>query len=237
MNETESASLTQTQPTSSYIHYLPPIFQESEFLDGFLLAFEKILSQAAPDERPALETVIAHSDKYLRPLPSGEERHQAPVEFLPWLAGWVALSLREDWPEKTQRQFIREVVPLYRKRGTKAGMTRMLEIYLGDGVPITIYDRQISSNETVPSDDALAFAPPPYFFQVRIEVGTQDTDEIRRIQQIAQAIIEQEKPAHTFYGLQIMIPTMRLLSEDLAEELNQNPLILGENTLLGTKQA
>ncbi len=234
----EQEALTQSQPTSSYLQYLPPIFQESDFLDGFLLAFEKILSQAAPsDARPALETVIAQSDKYFRPLPSGEAQHQTPADFLPWLAGWVALSLREDWPEQTQRRFIREVVPLYRKRGTKAGMKRMLEIYLGDGVPINIYDRQADPNEAVPTPDALSFAPPPYFFQVRIEVGTQDTNEIRRIQQIAQAIIEQEKPAHTYYGLQIMIPTMRLLSEELAAKLEQNPLILGENTLLGTKQA
>ena len=226
----ENASLTQAQPNSSYIHYLPPIFQESAFLDGYLLAFEKILSQAAAtDARPALETVIAQSDKYFRPLPSGENQQQTPSEFLPWLAGWVALSLREDWPEETQRRFIREVVPLYRQRGTKTGLTRMLQIYLGDNVPIIIYDRR--------SETELAFDPPAYFFQVQIEVSTQDTDEIRQIQQIAQAIIEQEKPAHTFYGLQILIPTMRLLSESLAEELEQNPLILGENTLLGTQQA
>ena len=78
--------------------------------------------------------------------------------------------------------------------------------------------------------------PPAYFFQVAIKVNTQETDEIRRIQQITQAIIEQEKPAHTFYGLQILVPTMRLLSEELAAKLNQKQLILGQNTLLGTQQ-
>lgn len=221
-----------TELTSNYIDYLPPIFQDSEFLTGFLLAFEKILSQATPDDkRPALETVIASSYRYLRPLPSGEDQLQAPADFLPWLAGWVALTLREDWPEETQRQFIREVVPLYRQRGTKAGMARLLQIYLGTGEEsVTIYDHPDDFN----FDSKIV--PPPYFFQIEIKVNTQETDEIRRIQQIAQAIIEQEKPAHTFYGLQLLVPTMRLLSEDLAAELKQNPLILGQNTLLGTQQ-
>ena len=227
-----------TEPISSYIHYLPPIFQESQFLDGFLLAFEKILTQAAPEDGfQALETKIGQTDTYLRPIPADEAEQQAPAEFLPWLAGWVALTLRDDWPEETQRRFIREIVPLYRMRGTKAGMKRMLEIYLGDSVPIAIYDRKIKTGDVAKGKVGFAYEPPAYFFQVRIDVTTQDTATIRQIQQIAQAIIEQEKPAHTFYGLQIRIPTMRLLSEDLAEELKQNPLILGDNTLLGTQQA
>jgi len=218
-----------TELTSQYIQYLPPIFQESEFLDDFLLAFERIFTQAGPEDTwLALETKIAQSDMYIRPLPSNDAPWQTPPNFLTWLAGWVSLSLRDDWPEETQRRFIREIVPLYRLRGTKVGMERLLKIYLGDNVPVKIYDRQ--------SDEELAFAPPPHFFQVRIDVNTQDTSIIRQIQQIAQAIIEQEKPAHTFYGMQIRVPTMRLLSEALAEAEEQEVLILGENTLLGTQQ-
>ena len=225
-------NLTPIEPVSSYIHYLPPIFQDSPYLDGFLLALEKMLSQAGPDDsRPALETMIAQSHRYLSPMPSGEDQLQAPADFLPWLAGWVALTLREDWPEQTQRQFIREVVPLYRQRGTKDGLSRLLQIYLGaDEESVHIYEH--------PDDFKFepGIVPPPYFFQVEIKVSTQETGQIRRTQQIAQAIIEQEKPAHTFYGLQILVPTMRLLSENLAAKLKQQRLILGQNTLLGTQQ-
>ncbi|MCP5013266.1 MAG: phage tail protein I [Aestuariibacter sp.] len=228
-----------TEPISSYMHYLPPIFQESEVLNGFLLAFERILTQATSgDAKLALETQIAQTETYLRPLPTDLTEQQAPAEFLPWLAGWVALTLRDDWPEDTQRRFIREIVPLYQMRGTKAGLKRMLEIYLGDNVPVTIYDRNITYTPKI--TNTLTFAPPPHFFQVQISVTTQDTDIIRKIQQITQAIIEQEKPAHTFYGLQIAIPTMRLVSESLINEALERgevlaPLILGENTLLGTQ--
>lgn len=218
-----------TELNSQYIRYLPPIFQESEFLDSFLLAFEKIFTQAATNDTwLALETKIAQSDTYIRPQATNDVPRQTPANFLAWLAGWVALSLRDDWPEETQRRFIREIVPLYRLRGTKKGLERMLKIYLGDNVPIQIYDRNV--------ENEFAFDPPPHFFQVRIDVNTQDTTSIRQIQQIAQAIIEQEKPAHTFYGMQIRMPTMRLLSEGLAKELGQDRLVLGKNTLLGTQQ-
>ena len=217
-----------TEPRSNYTHYLPPLFQESAVLDGFLLAFERILSQSATgDSWEALETVIAHSGAYLRPLPSGANQRQTPDDFLPWLAGWVALTLRQDLPTQIQRQFISKIVPLYRQRGTKAGLTQMLAIFLGNSVGVTILDH--------PSE--LGFTPPAYFFQVQLGVTSQDTNEIRRIQQIAQAIIEQEKPAHTFYGLNIKVPTMRLLSNQLADQLKikRSPLTLGQNTLLGSK--
>jgi hypothetical protein len=69
---------------------------------------------------------------------------------------------------------------------------------------------------------------------VSISLNDRDLNELRRKQAIAIAIIEQEKPAHTFYGLQIRVPTMRLLSEELSSKLNEPVLRLGKNTLLGT---
>lgn len=211
--------------TSTYLNHLPAIFHDDPFLGRFLLAFETILSQSSPDQPPALEALIAQSHTYLKPLASGDDVARAPQPFLPWLAGWVALTLREDWEEEVQRKFIREVVTLYRQRGTKAGLKRLLHIYLGDHVPIKIYD-----------DDAdFGFDPPAHFFQVEITVNDRDPAALRRKQQMAQAIIDQEKPAHTFYALQILVPTMRLLSEELAAQLGGERLILGVNTLLGTR--
>src|SRR5262245_65616576 len=52
-------------------------------------------------------------------------------EFLPWLANWVALSLRADWNVATRRSFIGQIVPLYGLRGPKEGLRRMLRLYTG----------------------------------------------------------------------------------------------------------
>jgi phage tail-like protein len=217
--------MSHEENVSTYLNYLPAIFHDDPFLGKFLLAFETVLSQAPPDHPAALETLIAQSHIYLKPLVSGGDNGRAPQSFLPWLAGWVALTLREDWDEEVQRKFIREVVTLYRQRGTKAGLTRLLQIYLGDRTPVTIYD----------DDTDFGFDPPAHFFQVEITVNDRDPVALRRKQQIAQAIIEQEKPAHTFYALQMLVPTMRLLSEELAAQLGGERLILGVNTLLGTR--
>jgi hypothetical protein len=78
------------------------------------------------------------------------------------------------------------------------------------------------------------FEQPPHFFQVRLRLTEADPELLQRKQQIARAIIDQEKPAHTFYALQVAVPTMRLVSTARQPELKSPLLILGENTLLGT---
>jgi phage tail-like protein len=197
------------QPASGYLGYLPAIFRQERFVGRFLLAFEAVLS-GADAERPGLEATIGRVADYLDPMTT-------EAEFLPWLAGWVTLSLRADWDEATRRGFIEQIVPLYRLRGTRAGLARMLELYAGQLPDI---------------DDG--FEQPAHFFQVRLRLTEADPELLQRKQQIARAIIDQEKPAHTFYALQVAVPTMRLVSTARQPELKSPLLILGENTLLGT---
>ncbi len=198
------------QPVSGYLDYLPAIFRQEPFAGRFLLAFETVLSGAGGQGRPGLETTISGLADFFDPVTTR-------AGFLPWLAGWVTLSLRADWDEQTQRSFIAQIVPLYRLRGTKAGLLRMLTLYTGE--PVEIYD---------------TFDNLPYFFEVRLTLSEADPALLQAKQQIARAIIDQEKPAHTFYALQVAVPTMRLVSEALHERENAPLLILGKNTLLGT---
>jgi phage tail-like protein len=214
--------VTQDQ-RSSYLQYLPAIFQDNAFLGRFLMAFETLLSQAPPAMPPAVEQVIDQGYRFYRPYDPDDPTRQTPAEFLPWLAGWVSLSLREDWDDATRRQFLREIVPLYRQRGTKAGLLRMLEIYVKES--ITIYD--------TPAD--FGFDPPAHFFQVEIRIKDRDPVVLRRKQMIAMAIIEQEKPAHTFYAVQVLMPTMQLLSEETAKKTGGEQIVLGKNSVLGTQ--
>ncbi len=219
--------MTQTQPdaappasppeasipppaVSSYLSYLPAIYSQDPFLGRFLLAFETILSGSG--DQAGLETVIGKIADYLDPALTGPE-------FLPWLAGWVALSLRADWDEQTQRTFIAQIVPLYRLRGTMDGLAQLLGLYTGE--PVVIYD---------------TFDDRPHFFEVQLTLGEADPVLLGVKQQIARAIIDQEKPAHTYYALRVAVPTMRLVSQARHErEGDRAPLlILGQNTLLGT---
>jgi phage tail-like protein len=199
---------TDQSDASSYLDHLPAIFRQEPFVGRFLLAFERVLT-STDAQQPGLETTIGSLADYLDP-----ERTKA--EFLPWLAGWVTLSLRADWDETTKKSFIQQIVPLYRLHGTKAGLERMLELYAGQRPEI--------------SDD---FEQPAHFFQVRLRLIQADAELLQRKQEIARAIIDQEKPAHAFYALQVAVPTMRLVSTARHQREKAPLLILGKNTLLG----
>lgn len=194
---------------SSYQEYLPAILQTDNFLGEFLLAFERILSGLPNDRDVGLPRVIDRDD----PHPPGLEEvieqvynyfdpQQTPEEFLPWLASWVALSLRADWTTETKRQLIQEIVPLYRQRGTKQALETILKIYLkSSGLfpdptqKVKIYDN---------------FPQVPNYFQVELTLPNKNQEVYWRQVRIAKAIIDLEKPAHTYYALNILTPTMRL---------------------------
>ncbi|MEB3295001.1 MAG: phage tail protein [Synechococcales bacterium] len=201
----------ETKQLSRYQDYLPAYLQSDPFLSRFLLAFEKVLSGfpevEAADFQPqllsasdpncvGLETVISHIHAYLDP-------QQTPSEFLPWLAGWVALSLREDWDEKVKRKFISQMVPLYQIRGTVPGLKKMLQIYL-ENSGLSYPERTISVFE---------FDDRPHYFQVQLALPSNQVIQPERYWRecrAAKAIIDQEKPAHTFYALRILTLTMQL---------------------------
>ncbi|MEG4166551.1 MULTISPECIES: phage tail protein [unclassified Microcoleus] len=193
----------QSSRVSSYLEYLPASQQADPFLGRFLLAFERILSgfsSAEPQDpfpkQHGLEEEINRIHTYFNPG-TKEDYDTAQSEFLPWLAGWVALSLREEWTEETKRQFIRQIVPLYRRRGTKAGLEKILQLYL-------------KSSNLPEKVEVFEFDDPPHYFQVQVTLPDPDVEKYWRQARIARAIIDQEKPAHTYYGLKILVPTMRI---------------------------
>ncbi len=105
-----------TSTQSRYIRYLPGIYQDAgDTLTKFLIPFEEQFS--------ALEALLATVDNYMAPGLTPTD------EFLPWLAGWVALTLDEEWPETARRRLLCEAVELYRWRGTAQGLRRYLELY------------------------------------------------------------------------------------------------------------
>ncbi|MEG4069224.1 phage tail protein I [Microcoleus sp. Pol11C2] len=194
------------KPLSSYLDYLPAALQEDPFLGQFLLAFEAILSGVSVESTPI------GFEKTLAEIHTKFSASTTPEEFLPWLAGWVALSLRDDWDEQVKRDFIQRIVPLYHQRGTKAAMKKLLQIYL---------QKQVNSQDESVTEyvEIFEFDRIPHYFQVQLRLDSQDFNEYRRKETVARAIIDREKPAHTIYALQILMPTMRLVSsEKLAAE-------------------
>ncbi len=106
-----------------------------------------------------------------------------PSEFLPWLGTWLDLVLDENWPEARRRALIQNAADLYRRRGTVGGLRDYLT--LCTGVKPEIIEE--------------ADVPNPYHFTVRFRVQDRSLLDEERVTRI----INEEKPAHTTYTLQI----------------------------------
>jgi phage tail-like protein len=224
-------SENEEQLARGLLDYLPAIYHEAvspgdQFLSGFLKAFEKILTgnddlwPIPADEKTLhrfngesypladLETTISHIADLFDPQSTWDE-------FLPWLASWTAFSLRADLPPQNQRDFLSEIFQLYRRRGTRDNLVRLLTIFTV-GTP-TIED--------VPRD-VPKYDPQAHFFRVTLRLMNQqikDAKEIQRQIAIARALIDLEKPAYTYYELNAEHVTMQLGVSST----------IGQDTLLG----
>lgn len=227
---------------SRYLDYLPAIFRtppedrQASVLGQFLRAFEDVLTGTGDPTNPGLAEVIggiapdvtgqrrlAGLYRYFEPGTGLESTARTPTAFLDWLAGWVALSLRADLDEETQREFIAKAVSLYRLRGTPKGLAAVLGIYTRLGVTIDEGETgfRVGKTSTVGVDTVLGGFVPHYFevtlrrsTPVPKELATTSLPdelaasslpaELARYKRIATEIIEAEKPAHCFYRLKII---------------------------------
>jgi P2-related tail formation protein len=152
-----------------------------------------------PGLEERLEGIIDENGKVLRagahryfiPGPDAPEEERAPAEFLEWLSGWVALTLREDWREVETRRILAEIVPSYRRRGTPEGLKQILAAFTGV-MPSTI---------TIIEEDEDGGEWPPHYFQVRVKVP--GILNLARWRAVLEPIIDMEKPAHTYYDLHL----------------------------------
>ncbi len=213
--------------------------EESDTLK-FLKAFDRILL-GLPKENPALNptgntkeisalnNIEGLEDKIAR-MADFFNPDKTPLEFLPWLSQWVALMLRVDIKEETQRKFIEKIVSLYQMRGTKDNMAGLLALFIRQDVTkVSVVSIKESDIE-------------PHFFKVMVNLndvkdGDKKEDYDRAVQQ-AHSIIHLAKPAHTCYQLIPQFDTFRIgpyntCPTDQNNKDNNCPIVLGGNTRLG----
>lgn len=217
---------------SRYLDDLPAIFRQEapggrpDFLGRLLLAFEHVLTGVGDPERPGLEEILegivgsngqvvrAGAHRYFTPGPLLPDAQRAPEEFLEWLSGWVALTLREDWLPDERRRILAEIVPSYRRRGTPDGLKQVLAAFTG-----------VSPNAITIAEDDESGSWPPHYFVVRVKVpGFLD---LARWRGVLEPIIDMEKPAHTYYDLH--------LSPSATMQVGVTSTV-GEDTLLGVPE-
>jgi phage tail-like protein len=153
-------------PSSAYLEDLPVIYQANEFLGRFLLLFEAIWEP--------LEQRQDNIHMYFDP-------RTCPPAFLPWLGGWLDVDDQARWPEARLRRLLAEAMDLYHWRGTRYGLTRMLELCTGLSVAIT--------------EDAAV----PFQFRVKVRLPSDGSVGTPLIEHLLQV----HKPAHAGYILEI----------------------------------
>lgn len=234
---------------SKYLKFLPDVYREdsetvgAKFMGRFLNAFERALAgdSTDPNGPRGVEELLGKVQGYFDPT-------VAPPQFIDWLASWVALELEQssDWMQDDfgltrqtedqlvpldsarvtrNRKLIQDATTLYRTRGTKAGIEAYLNLYAGD-IPVVLNELtdlfQVGVTSTVGSGAMIGERP--HYFQVKVTVPAPNPVILAQYKRSVRAIIDSEKPAHTFYDLLIDTPTM---------QISPTGSQVGVNTLLG----
>lgn len=210
-----ASSPTATPIQGVLLSHLPAVFQgpteEGQLLRDFLDSFEEILFGDS-----GLHSTIGSLANYL-------DARKAPIEFLPWLASWMGTTLYRQLPKAKQHDFVANASDYYRYRGTRHNLQRLLELFIGPAVHIDEPDFllfQVGVHSI--GLEAYIQGGPPHAFRVTVTIPTiadrgleEASNRIRQIEQLARAVIDLEKPAHTTYEL-------KLLSENQAVNIERS---------------
>lgn len=205
------------------MEYLPAIYQESDpghpqtFLGQFLLAFEKVLVGLGGPGVEGRDDLVGHTDveglgEKIAKLHRIFDPLETPEDFLPWLAGWAALSLRSDLSPTRKRKLLTNIVPLYRIRGTRRYLEELLTLCVNAMASVSdveIPAFQLEKHSTLGLDSYIGGGA-PFFFSVTLVAPRLNDREKEKQLAIARSVVELAKPAHTTYELSIASPRMEL---------------------------
>jgi phage tail-like protein len=153
-------------PYSRYLEFLPAIYHESDFLGRYLMINETLWEP--------LQQRQDHIAMFIDP-------RTCPEPMLGWLASWVELPLNPAWPEARRRELLGEAMDLYRWRGTRYGLQRMIEVCTGLSPEI--------------SDDPER----PWVMRVRLRIPADSGVDRATVEDLIVA----HKPAHVGYVLEV----------------------------------
>ncbi|WP_322769377.1 phage tail protein [Frankia sp. Cr1] len=131
----------------------PDVLLEPGVIDGMLAAFDDVLA-------PILATVD-NFDAYLDPA-------LTPADFLPWLAGWLAVGIDGGWSPEWSRTVVAAAAEARRWRGTLRGI--VAAVRAAAGVEAEVFDNGGVSFSPRPHG-ALPGRPEPLLV-VRVPPGT-----------------------------------------------------------------
>ncbi len=188
-------------PAVGIIDLLPAVFQDDHFTRQFVAGFDDVLA-------PIFST-IDNRAAYVDPA-------LTPDDFLPWLAGWVGITLAEDWSIERQRSLVANAVHLYHVRGTLDGLRAELHLYTGGDISITESGGCAWSQR--PGTGTLPGEPMP---RVAIRISVDEPERLR-LSTVA-GIVNAAKPAHVAHSIDITRRTTAAGTPAATEASTESP--------------
>lgn len=121
-------SLKTSLTHESYLEYLPTIYVEDESSAEFLERFLSVFEDTFGDVDHGIETLT----EYLDP-------DTIPAAHLSWLGSWLAIAEDNAWADSSKRTLVSEAPTLFKQRGTRRGLARLLEVYLEGVEPTPVH--------------------------------------------------------------------------------------------------
>jgi phage tail-like protein len=185
--------------------FLPGIYRRSEVLKEFLWAFESTTEDVPGSEETGGEAGVTFGslEENIDRIASFFDPHEAPGAFLPWLAQWVALTALVG-PEDRQRRLIAEIVPLYRKRGTRTYVEELLRLYTGAAASVeedVLPGMEVGVRSAVGQETRLGEDPFRFTVRMRVRPVPASMEERAELTALAHMVVRLAKPAHTHYEL------------------------------------
>ncbi len=181
--------------------HLPGIFhQEAERKHSPLWALLLLME----DNFASISKILDEIDKYfdIWRAPAGETNDQP--DFVTWLGTWVALIPEQQWSVQKKRCALSIAADLHKYRGTITGLRCMLALFFEIHVEIKEWswpkrmqtgvhnaislDTRIDDHYNINNCFTVTWEPKPE------EIGPELKQKVARIR----AMIDREKPAHTF---------------------------------------
>ncbi|WP_258369450.1 phage tail protein I [Georgenia satyanarayanai] len=162
-------------------HRLPAVYQEDEFLQRFVSAFDAAFAPLFL----TLDTLSCYVDPEL-----------APPDFLDWLAEWVGIEVDDTWSVERRREIVGSAAAIHRLRGTAAGIVDAVRLVVGGRVEIE--ENGASSWSAEPG--AALPGSAEQFLRVVVRVPDPGAVDRTRLDRVVTAV----KPAHVAHTIDVV---------------------------------
>lgn len=210
-------SLRAEYPSHDLLRRLPQLYSRETAIADFLRRYLAIPEGELRD----LDLRASYRHLLLDP-------RATPAELLPWLGGFMGMTVDKRWSERAKRELIENAIWLFRFRGTVMGLKRFIEIYLDSSITIIEHFKVrglggalLGKEDVLTSNSVLGAG-----FRIGGKLGIEETESINDVsirdsiathahrfslivaaslsdeqQAVVEHLLETHRPAHTVYDI------------------------------------